>query len=302
MTNDHAQRGVLYGVAAYGCWGLIALYFKAVASVRPLEVLAHRVAWSFAFLAIVITLVGRWGDFRRCLASRRAVVMLLGSTLFIGANWLTFIYAVGSRHTVDASLGYFINPLVNVTLGTIFLGERLRPLQWVSIALALGGVGVLTILLGALPWISLVLAFTFAFYGLLRKTMPAGGLIGLTVETLLLTPLCVVYLGWLHVADRATGTSLALWALLAASGAVTSLPLLLFTEAARRLPLSTMGILQYITPTMQFLVGVFLFGEPFSQAQLLGFALIWIAVGIYVADSLRHAQRKAAVLDLVEPD
>lgn len=282
-----SPAGLVYGAAAYSMWGLIPLYFKAVAGVSPLEILAHRAAWSFLLLAVVVYAVGRWPELWEELRSPKLLAMLGVSTLCIGLNWLLFIYAVESRQVLQSSLGYFINPLVNVLLGVAFLGERLRPLQKVSIAIASAGVLVLSALVGTVPWISLALAFTFALYGLLRKLMPVDGLVSLTVETLLMTPIAVAYLGYLSATGEATASGPRLWGLLALSGPVTTVPLLFFGAAARRLRLSTMGILQYLSPTLQFTLAVVVFREPFTIAQLASFALIWTAIGIYTADSLR---------------
>jgi chloramphenicol-sensitive protein RarD len=280
-----------YGAAAYGMWGLIPLYFKAVGPVAPPEVLAHRAAWSFLLLAVVVCLLGRWPELWAELSSPRLWGMLTLSTLCIGANWLLFIYAVQSRQVLQSSLGYFINPLVNVLLGVTLLGERLRPLQMLAIGLAVAGVLVLATLVGAVPWISLTLAFTFGLYGLMRKIMPVDGLVSLTVETALMTPLALAYLGYLGATDAATADNSRLLGLLALSGPVTTVPLLFFGGAARRLRLSTMGILQYLSPSLQFTLAVVVFGEPFSGVQLASFGLIWTAVAVYTADSLRAVRR-----------
>jgi len=292
--------GALCGIGAYGLWGLIPLYFKTVAHVSPLEVLAHRAAWSFVVLALLVSIVGQWGELRRGVADRRTAAMLAVSSLLIAANWLVFIYAVASNQVLEASLGYFANPLVNVLLGAVLLHERLRTNQKVAIALAAVGVLVLAIRVGTLPWVAVALATTFALYGLLRKTMPMAALSGLTVETLGLTPAAVAYLGYLGWTGASAVTGPAMAGLLALSGVVTSVPLLLFAAAAQRLRLSTLGILQYLTPTLQFTLAVVVFREPFSAAQITSFAFIWTAVGVYTADAL-HASRLAR-LELVEPD
>lgn len=282
--------GLLCGAAAYGAWGLIPLYFKAVVRVAPLELLAHRATWSFLLLALIVFVLGRWRELWAELRSPRLVGMLALSTLCIGSNWLLFIYAVVSGQVLQSSLGYFINPLVNVLLGVAFLHERLRPYQRWSIALAAAGVAVLVVMAGTVPWLALSLALTFGFYGLLRKLMPVDGLVSLTVETLLMTPLALAYLG--HLSHAATATAHGTWllGLLLLSGPVTTVPLLFFGAAARRLRLSTMGILQYLSPTLQFLLAVVVFREPFSTAKLLSFALIWTAIAIYTADSFRAAR------------
>jgi chloramphenicol-sensitive protein RarD len=226
--------------------------------------------------------------------------MLMLSTLFIAANWLTFIYAVTSGQVLQASLGYFINPLVNVLLGILFLGERLRPRQTLSIGLALAGVLLLTALVGELPWVALALALTFSLYALMRKLMPVDGFLSLTVETLVMAPLGLAYLGCLAAASGRETLGLGTVGLLMLSGPITTVPLLFFGAAARRLRLSTMGILQYLSPTLQFLLAVVAFGEPFSRAQLLSFACIWAAVLIYALDSLSAARPFPAAI--IEPD
>jgi chloramphenicol-sensitive protein RarD len=284
---------VAYGIAAYGWWGLIPLYFKTVSHVAPLEVLTHRALWSFVTLAILVRLLGRWGALWKERRNGRLWLMLGLTSCLIAANWLTFIYAVVSGQVLQSSLGYFINPLVNVLLGVIFLRERLRPYQTLSIALALVGVLVLTSLVGVVPWIALTLAVTFAVYGLLRKLMPVDGLVCLTVETLVLTPLALGYLGYLSLAGTATGTGAANLGLLMLSGPITTIPLLFFGAAARRLRLSTLGIVQYLTPSLQFLAAVLLFHEPFSRAQIISSACIWMAVAIYTAGSLVRAADSA---------
>jgi len=300
QTSQHtAQFGLLCGAAAYGLWGLIPLYFKAVGHVAPVEVLAHRAMWSFVTLALLIRLLGRWGELWRELRSGKLLLMLGLSTLLIATNWLIFIYAVATGQVLQSSLGYFINPLVNVLLGVTFLGERLRPYQALSIVLAGVGVLVLAAVVGTIPWIALTLAVTFALYALLRKIMPVDGWVSLTVETLGMTPAALAYLGYLAATAKTTGSGPASIGLLALSGPITTVPLLFFGAAARRLRLSTMGILQYLSPSLQFLLAVLVFREPFSTAQLVSFACIWAAIAIYTADSFRAVRQ--ARLDLIEP-
>ncbi len=299
--NKHGSHyGILYGIAAYGSWGIIPLYFKTVASVPPVEVLAHRAVWSFILLAVLVATLRRWKELWRELHSRKLLLMLTMSTLFIAANWLTFIYAVTTGRVLQASLGYFINPLVNVLLGVLFLRERLRLRQTLSISLALVGVLVLTAIAGGVPWIALALAFTFALYALMRKLVPVDGLMSLTVETLVMAPLALAYLGHLAAATSHEAPGFRTLGLLMLSGPITTVPLLFFGAAARRLRLSTMGILQYLSPTLQFLLAVLAFGEPFSSAQLLSFACIWTAIAIYATDSLRVARQYR--IEVLEPD
>jgi len=299
MASTPSKHGILYAIAAYGSWGLIPLYFKSVAKVAPVEVLAHRALWSFAMLAVLVALLGRWSELRQELQSHKLLLMLGLSTLLIAANWLMFIYAVISGQVLQASLGYFINPLANVLLGVVFLRERLRPCQTASIALALVGVLVLAVFVGKVPWIALALATTFALYGLMRKLIPVDGLTSLTVETLVMTPVALAYLGYLGMTRETAGNTAGTIGLLALSGPVTTIPLLFFAAAARKLRLSTMGIVQYLSPTLQFLLAVVAFHEPFSTAQIVSFACIWTAIAIYTADSWRAVRQDR--LALLEP-
>lgn len=300
VDKHQLRNGVLFAIAAYASWGVFPLYFKTVAGVPPLEVLAHRALWSFVMLAVVMGLLGRWRETWQKLRSRRLLLMLALSTSFIAANWLAFIYAVVSGHVLQASLGYFINPLVNVLLGVMLLRERLRLRQMLSIGLAAIGVLVLTVFVGEVPWLALVLAQTFSLYGLMRKLMPVDGLVSLTVETLVMAPLGAAYVGYLAMAGDREPLPLGTVGLLMLSGPITTVPLLLFGAAARRLRLSTMGFIQYLSPTLQFLLAVLVFAEPFSLAQLLSFACIWLAVVIYAIDSMSAA--RGASIEVVEPD
>jgi chloramphenicol-sensitive protein RarD len=275
-------------VAAYGLWGLMPLYFGFVRAVPPLELLFQRVVWSAVVLGGVITLLGRWGDLLRCLRTPRLRSMLLGSTLLIALNWFVFLYGVAIDRVVDNSLGYFINPLLNILLGVLFFRERLRPLVRIGFALASLGLVYLVITQGGLPWISLVLAVSFAGYGLLRKLAPVDALVGLTAETLLLLPFALLFLGrWVNAGSLALGSQGRLVdAFILASGVVTAVPLLCFGAAARRLPLSVLGFVQYLAPSLQLVLAVLWFGEPFTVAQQVCFGCIWVALGLVTADSL----------------
>jgi chloramphenicol-sensitive protein RarD len=299
-TSRRAREGVVYGVLSYGLWGLIPLYFKLVDRAWPLEVLAQRVIWSWVLLAIVITLVGRWRDVAPAIRSKSVLPALAASTLLLAFNWFVYIYAVTTNQVVEASLGYFLNPLVNVLLGVVILGERLR--RWQTASVVLAGVGVA--ILGA-PWIAVSLAVTFAFYGLVRKQTAVDGLLALFVETLLLVPAALALVGYLQAtgASAFVASDLAMCATLAASGVVTCIPLLLFGAAARRLKLATLGILQYLAPTTQFLLAVFLFDEPLSTAKLVALCFIWSAVALYALESLRilKRQRDAHLAEQLEP-
>jgi chloramphenicol-sensitive protein RarD len=297
MTEDsRPSTGVIYGLAAYLWWGLAPLYFKAIAHVPPSEVLAHRILWSCLLLALLIWRRGELGALAAAFRSRRLLATLAVSTVLIGVNWFVFIWAIAHDRLLQASLGYFINPLVNVLLGVAILKEKLRRPQAAALALAAAGVVLMGLRVGGLPAISLILAVSFALYGLLRKRTPVGGIVGLAVETGLLAPLALGYLFWLGGEDRLVFSRLDArtdW-LLAASGVVTALPLVWFANAARRLQLSTVGILQYLSPTLQFLLAVLVFGEPFAARELASFGLIWAALAIYTFDALRRAPGRRA--------
>lgn len=290
-TAAHAadvRLGVLYGLGCYLAWGVIPVYFKAVKSVPLLEVLANRIVWSVVFLAVLLQVKRGWPAIIAAIRTRKTMVALVASTILIACNWYTFIWAIGHNQVVQASLGYYINPLVSVVFGFVFLRERMRPLQWVAVAIAGVAVAYLTIRIGEAPIISLILAFTFAFYGLLRKVAAVGALPGLAIEVTMLCPIAIVFLVWrarngqlifLHESARID-------ILLVAGGMVTALPLLWFANAARRLRLSTIGIMQYIAPTLQLLLGAVVYHEPTSRHHWITFAAIWGALLIYTLDAL----------------
>jgi chloramphenicol-sensitive protein RarD len=294
-ARTHARAGVLYGVAAYLFWGLVPLYFKHLVTIPAPEVLAHRAVWSLAFLAAVLAVASGLPALRRALAHRRTLALLLATTVLVGSNWLLFIYSVQTARVVEASLGYFMTPLVNVLLGVVVLRERLTKWQALSVALAAAGVAAMTFSYGRAPWLAIGLAGTFGLYGLLRKVAAVEALVGLTIETILMFPVAAAYLAW--VASRggsSFGTvSRSTDVLLALSGVVTALPLLWFAAAARRLRLSTMGLLQYIAPSIQLVIAVAGFGEPFGRAQAFAFACIWAALAVYSVDALARARRVA---------
>lgn len=288
-SGRDTARGLVATAGAFAFWGLLPLYWKLVAHLPATEVLAHRIAWSLPWLALLLAIRRRGSELRRVLGSPRERRILLASTLFITANWLTFLWAVGHDRVLDSSLGYYINPLVSVFLGFVFLGERLRRVQWLAVLLATAGVAVLTARHG-LPWVSLVLAFSFGLYGLLHKVVDAPPMVSLFVEIGLLTPVCVGYLVWLAGGGKgalARG-DVAVNLLLAASGPVTVVPLLMFADGVRKLTLATVGFLQYLTPTGHFLLAVAVFGEPFDAAHLAAFGCIWIALGLYTFDLRRR--------------
>jgi chloramphenicol-sensitive protein RarD len=283
-----ARVGIVCGLAAYGMWGLFPIYFKAIAHIAPLEVLAHRVLWSVPLLLTLATVQGRVRAGLAALRNRRTLLTLVGTTLLIAGNWFVFIWSVSTGHVLQASLGYYINPLVNVLLGFVFLGERLRRLQTVSVVLAGVGVAYLTFSYRQVPGVALFLATSFGFYGLLRKTVKVDAVVGLTVETVLLSPLALGYAIYLQLQGSAAfgQDSWETTLLLLAAGVITAVPLLCFAAAARRLRLSTVGFLQYIAPTGQFVLAVTLFGETFTPRHLLSFAFIWAALALYSADTL----------------
>jgi len=294
-----ARRGVVFGLAAYTMWGCFPLFFSLFDGVPAFEVLIQRILWSCAFLIVVVTLMGRWAALRRGFKGSRelarGLVWSLGCALLIALNWGLYIYAVETHRVLQASLGYFMTPLVNVALGMLVLRERLGRWQVVAIGLALVAVLLQLMMLGKLPWISLVLAMTFGTYGLLRKRVSLDALSGLLVETSLLLPLSLAALAWLtwngqsHFGDTSQTT-----ALMIVSGVVTTLPLLAFAGAARRLTLSTVGFLMYLNPTLQFLLALWVFGEPISWAQLMTFVLIWIGLGFYSVETWRQHRKLRA--------
>jgi chloramphenicol-sensitive protein RarD len=284
--------GIVYATLAYAAWGLFPLYFHQLAGIPALEVVVHRTVWSLVFLLGVLLVRRHWGWLR--VLQLRVLGAFALSALLLSGNWLTYVWAVQNQHVVDASLGYFILPLVNVALGYVFLHERPRPGQWLAVAVAAAGVLWLTVQTGRLPWIALVLAVTFGFYGLLRKVASLGALEGLALETMLLAPLGLGVLAWWSaqgqgVLVQGDASSIA-WLLLA--GPLTAIPLLLFAAGARRIPLATLGILQYISPTLQFALGVWVFHEPFQMARLAGFGLIWAALGVYSVEGWLAASRQ----------
>lgn len=282
---------MVLGIAAFGLWGLIPLYFKAVASVPPLEVLAHRVLWSIVVLGLVVGWRRQWREVSSALTTWRVLRVLLVSTVLIATNWFVFIWAVINHRILEASLGYFINPLVSVMLGMVFLGERLRRLSWLAIAIAVVGVILQVAIAGSVPMVALILASSFGLYGLLRKTASVNASVGLLVEILLLGPIALAYLvahnqqGNLVFGSGSTEVDL----LLVAGGLVTAIPMMCFNSAARILPLSTLGFLQYIAPSGQFLLAVLVFGESMTLARTVSFVCIWCALALFSWDRARNS-------------
>ena len=307
LPQSQAGIGVLLGFVAYGLWGLFPLYFHVLSDVAPIEVVANRVVWSLVFLAILTTVTRTWARTLLTARERRDVVRLGIAAMFLAVNWGFYVYAVATNQVVEASLGYFINPLVSVGLGVLVLRERLRTGQWLAVGIAVLAVGVLTVSYGRLPWISLILAFSFGIYGLIKKQVGTGAVESLTIETAVLAPLAVVVMivmagsGSSSITSDGAGTV----ALLVLLGPVTAIPLLAFGGAATRIPLSTLGLMQYLTPVFQFLLGVFVFGEAMSTTRWLGFLLVWISLVVMSVDGLRNARvnrRPIDDLEVTEPD
>lgn len=281
------NKGVLYGLGAYLMWGFFPLYFKLLQDVPATEILGNRIVWSFIFLAGIITLTKGWGIMRRTAIKPRMLLIYTVSACLLAVNWLIYVWGVNAGFVVETSLGYFINPLLSVLLGVLFLRERLRPMQWVPVGIAAIGVGYLTFVYGRLPWIALSLAFTFGFYGFVKKLSPLGSLYGLTLETGLVFPIALVYLAFMNAGDTGAflhdGTLVDV--LLIGGGIVTTIPLLMFASAAKQIPLTVVGLLQYIAPSLQFLIGVFVYKEPFDHAHLIGFSIVWVALIIFAVES-----------------
>jgi chloramphenicol-sensitive protein RarD len=291
LVKDKTREGLVYGLAAYGLWGLVPLYFQLFkGSVPAFEIVAQRILWSAVFLAAILTISGRWPDVARCFRTRALLAPLVITSLLIAANWVVYILSVYLERIAEASLGYYILPLVSVEIGLVFFRERLRRGQWIALGLANVGVAMLTAQAGEWPWIALTLAGSFGVYGAIRKTVPVDGLTGLSVETFLLSPIALAYLGW--QARQGTLTAVPdrwdLVGLVALSGIVTATPLLCFGQAARRLPLSTMGFLQYISPSLQLVIAL---RTESPAGGWLGFAVIWVALAIYTVDSLAFYRR-----------
>ena len=271
---------------------MVPLFWPLVARAGSIEILAHRIVWSFLISVVLVAVTVRRGFWTR-MARRRTLVLLGAAAAIVSVNWGTYIWSVNHGHVVETALGYYINPILSILLGVIVLRERLSPLQWTSVGLAIAAVAVLTVDYGTLPWIALVLAVSFATYGFIKNRLGAGAVDSLAVESALLTPFALVYLGWLQLSGRAAfghfGWGLNL--LLVATGLVTLVPLLFFASAASRLPLSTLGLLQYLAPTLQFLLGISYFGESMSPGRWVGFGLVWLALVIMTTDGLRRAHR-----------
>lgn len=298
--NDNDGEAIRLGFGsafiAYLIWGFSAAYYKLLAHVPSLEIIAHRAAWSIVFVGLVLVITGRMGEVRAALGSWQALIRLAMSATLISVNWLVFIWAVNTDQVLEASLGYFMMPLVNVVMGMLFLGERLSRWQGIAVALASCAVAYQTLTLGTLPWIALILAFSFGFYGYIRKTVSAGAASGLFIETLLILPFALGYLGWLEVGEAAEGTrSWITIGMLALTGILTGLPLIFFTYGARVLRLTTIGLLQYMTPSIHFALGVLVYHEALEADKLIAFGIIWLGLLIFTVDSLISHRRRARV-------
>jgi chloramphenicol-sensitive protein RarD len=277
------NKGIFYALGGYFLWGILPIFWKQLHHIPSFQIIPYRVISSLLFLAFVLTVRKDWHNFKKAVLNRKSILLFIFSGLLLGINWTVYIWAVNDNHIVETSLGYFINPLLSVALGMIFLREKLRPMQWVPIILAAIGVIYLTVQYGALPWIALVLALAFGFYGLIKKTAPTGGLYSMTVE---MAVLCLPAIGYLLLVNsRGEGVlgtaNLTTRLLLIAAGGITVIPMLLFTAGARNIPLTLLGILQYLAPTLQFLIGVLVYREPFTRTDLIGYGIVWAALILF---------------------
>jgi chloramphenicol-sensitive protein RarD len=301
IDRARTRAGLLMGLGAYTLWGGMPLYFKAIAHVSAAEIVAHRILWSLLFLAALATLWRRWPAIRDAIRAPKVALVLALTSVLIGVNWLVYIYAVVSGHVLEGSLGYYLNPLVNVLLGVFLLKEKLSALQKAAVLLAAAGVAILALGASSAIWISLTLAASFASYGFLRKVAPVESLEGLWLETLFLAPIALGWVLWLG-SEGASGFRQDWWTdiFLILCGAVTAVPLLLFTAAARRLPYSTLGFLQYVAPSLQFLLAILVFGEPLTAAHIVCFAAIWTALAIFLFEGIRRGRAAAREADACE--
>lgn len=289
-TSPAINLGVFLGISAFLLWGLSPIYWKEIRAVPALQIILHRIVWSFVVLLPIVIVSSQWTELVAVLKNRTYILILAFTSILVSANWLTYVWAVNNNYLIQASLGYYINPLVNILLGMAFLKERLRRLQWLAVILAATAVLFLTIYYGEFPWISLLLGFSFGFYGLIRKVIQVGSLIGLTIETLLLALPATVYLIFLQTHAQSSFLQLGVKTdlMLIGAGVITTVPLLLFTISARRVNLSTVGFMQYIAPTCIFVLGVLIYQETFNTAHIITFLLIWTALILYSIDSVIH--------------
>ncbi|HAS15038.1 MULTISPECIES: EamA family transporter RarD [Idiomarina] len=295
MSDDavRARHGVFFALAAYTFWGIAPVYFKLVKQVPAFEILSHRIIWAFLMVFVLIVAMKRLDRIRPILKSRKLVLRLTLATCLLGGNWFLFIWAVNTDHMLDASLGYYINPLLNVAIGMAFFAERMRRLQLIAIGMAVVGVSIQVITFGSVPWVALALASSFAIYGAIRKRLPVDSISGLWLETAILLPVMLIYLfGFAQSASSdLTANPWTLNLLLVAAGLVTTIPLLCFTAAAQRLRYATLGFFQYIAPTLMFILAVMVYGEPLEESKLVTFIIIWSALALYSFDSIIQRQR-----------
>jgi len=298
-SNNSARSGLAYGLAAYGIWGVVPVYFKWLSAVPASEVVAQRIVWSAILLFLTLAILGRLKELAACFRHARSLKLLMLSTTFISANWYVFIYSVLTNQIMQGSLGYFILPLVNVAIGTIFFRERMGRSQWLALMFAAGGVLVLTVWDGKFPWIALTLAFSFSIYGVLRKQAAVDSIVGLTVETMLLAPICLIFLILLATEKQMIfgNKDRGLDALIVFGGVVTSVPLICFAQAVTRLRIVTIGFLQYISPSLAFTIAVLYYGEDFKPAYQLGYGLIWCGLLIFVLDAVWRLRKQTAPVE-----
>lgn len=290
---SEARKGLLFGFSAYALWGVVPIYWPLLQPAGSVEILAHRVLWSCLMMGLLVVVMNRTSHFRALFTDRRILGLLVLGAVIVTVNWGVYIWGVTSGRVVETSLGYFINPLVTVLMGVLLLGERLRPLQWWALGVAVTAVVVLSIDYGRLPYIALILAFSFATYGLIKKTANVGAVESIALETLVLVPVAASYLTWLVRAGEShfTGYGLTHSVLFISTGAVTAIPLILFGAAAIRVPMVSLGLLQYLAPTLQFLLGIFWFHEEMPAGRWAGFVLVWVALAMFTTETLRHRRQ-----------
>lgn len=295
------NKGTLYAIGAYGLWGLFPLYWKLLQHVPALQLIGHRIVWSFVSLLVILIFLRQVKPFKKAALSFSMIRIYALAAILVGINWLVYVWAVNSGHVVETSLGYFINPLISVLIGVIFFRERLRLWQWIPIGIAGIGVLYLTFAFGKLPWIALTLAFSFAFYGMVKKIAPLGSLHGLTLETIILLVPAVFYL--VHAESAGNGaflhSGIGADLLMLGTGLITTIPLLLFASAAKRIPLSIIGVLQYIAPTIQFFIGILVYHEVFTKRQFVGYGFVWVALIIFGADSYSAYRKRIASVEKI---
>jgi chloramphenicol-sensitive protein RarD len=299
MEKNEFKQGVIYALCAYTLWGFAPLYFKYIDHIDPLEIIMHRIIWSFALLLLLVLAMGQWNVLKDILARPKQLVVLAIASVLVGSNWLIFIWAVNNDRMLEASLGYFINPLLNVALGMLFLGERLPRLQLFAVAIAFFGVSIQVVLFGTIPWISLALAGSFGVYGLIKKKIKLKALTSLCIETAILTPPAIVY--WFFLESESSSFVSNEWSLnltLISAGIVTTLPLLAFGAAATRLPYYVQGLFQYIGPSLMFILAIVVFNEELDQTKFITFGFIWLALFVFVFDMWRKARKKRSAAHL----